>query len=191
MLQSQQQRGSPELASYIDDDIQAIHAKKLEYDTTPRKMNFSFSIRNDAFRQDNQNTIAMKDVHKITITIPPKRPFKALIIKAQKLFSNIVDSLHRTEKQPDNSEQEEKNTSIDKKEKSEKDELIVLDVYNMYVNKHDEYIEFLNTSDIIDSIELQTGLLFEQQKSVQEHSVQQEQVQLEMQKKSKEIEYGD
>ncbi|MDE6679253.1 MAG: hypothetical protein K2K02_09450, partial [Ruminococcus sp.] len=107
------------------------------------------------------------------------------------IISEKISSFHKVEKAADELKKDEKNIPVDNKEKSEKNELIVLDVYNMYVNKHDEYIEFLNTSDVIDSIKLQTGLLFEQQKSVQEHSVQQEQVQTEVQKKSKEIEYGD
>lgn len=191
LLQSQQQRESPELASYIDDDIQAIHDKKLAYDTAPRKMSFSFSIRNNAFGRDNSDTITMEKVHTIAVTIPPKRPFKALIIKAQKLFRNITNPFYRAENPPDKTQQEEKNTSADYKEKSEKDETRTLEVYNMCVHHCDRYVEFLNTGDVMNSIELQTGLLFEQQASVQEHSLQQEQVQTEIKKKSKEMEYGD
>lgn len=192
LLQSQQQRGSPELASYIDDDIQVIHDKKLEYDTAPRKMNFSFSIRNNAFRLDNSDTVALEKAHKIAITIPPKRPFKALIIKAQKLFRNIADSLHGTEKQPDNAEQEERNTSVDKEEKSEKDEICRIELYGTSAVKWNGYIDFIGTDEALKEIRLQTGLLFEQ-KAVQEqeHLRPPEQVQVEMKKKSKQMEYGD
>ena len=107
------------------------------------------------------------------------------------IISEKISSFHKVKKTADELKKDEKNITVDNKEKSEKDEIIVLDIYNMYVNQCNEYIEFLSTSDVIDSIEPKTGVLFEQQKSVQEHSVQLEQVQAEMQKKSKEIEYGD
>lgn len=107
------------------------------------------------------------------------------------IVSEKISLFHKTENPPDKTVQEEKNTPADHKEKSEKDETKVLEVYNMCVHQCDRYVEFLNTNDVMNSIELQTGLLFEQQESVQEHFRQPEQVQIEIQKKSKEMEYGD
>lgn len=90
-------------------------------------------------------------------------------------------------KSPDKNGQSEKSKKPDN---IEKDETFLIEVYNMSVKKQNGYIEFIHTSEAMDEIELQTGLLFEQT-AVREHFRQPEQVQVEVQKKSKEIEYGD
>ncbi len=106
------------------------------------------------------------------------------------IISEKISSFRRTEKPPDKSEQAEKSELTDNEEKSEEDELIVLDVYNMSVKNQNGYIEFINTSKAMDGIELQTGLLFEET-ALQERSRQPEQVQIEIKRKSENLEYGD
>ncbi|MDE5558613.1 MAG: hypothetical protein K2J32_13185 [Ruminococcus sp.] len=108
------------------------------------------------------------------------------------IVSETISSFSRTEKQPDNAEQKEKNTSVDKEEKSEKDEICRIELYGTSAVKWNGYIDFIGTDEALKEIRLQTGLLFEQ-KAVQEqeHLRPPEQVQVEMKKKSKQVEYGD
>lgn len=106
------------------------------------------------------------------------------------IISEKISSFRRTEKPPDKYEQAEKSELTDNEEKSEEDELIILDVYNMSVKNQNGYIEFINTSKAMDGIELQTGLLFEET-ALQERSRQSEQVQVEIRRKSENLEYGD
>lgn len=148
LLQSQQKE-SPELISLIDDDIQAVQNKKLEYDTAPRKVYFSFSHPFSSLFSANNTDAAVQETEKVlVITLPPKRPFKALMIKAEKIVRNIADSLRKPEEP--------------------KEESLWLQVYGMSAKKHDDYTEITDTGRAFREINLQTGLSLEQ-KTVQEH----------------------
>ena len=174
---------SNEVREYIDSDIRAL---KRECGLTVRSADIIQNVYAD-FSESNQNTSAIQHKSLLKIPLPPQHPFKALWIKVREIVRNIADSFHRDEKPPDKNGHSEKSKKTDN---TEKDETILIEVYNMSVKKRNGYIEFVHTSEAMDEIELQTGLLFEQT-AVQEHSGQPEQVQVEVQKKSKEIEYGD
>lgn len=156
LLQSQRQRGSPELISLIDDDINAVQNKKLEYDIAPRKVCFSVSHPfSSPFRMYSSDAAALEAEKALVIMLPPKRPFKALMIKAEKIVRNIVDSLRKTEEP--------------------KGESFWLQVYGMSEKEYDDYTEITDTGRAFREINLQTGLSLEQ-KAVQEHHREPERV---------------
>ena len=171
---------SSEVVKYIDSDIQVL---KRAFGFTMRSADI---VRNVYADFPEANPAA---AHKalFALPMPPEHPFRALWVKAREIVRNIAGSLHRTEKTPDKTVQAEK---IEPTGNTEKDDLIVLDIYNMSVKKQNDYMEFVNTSKSMGEIELQTGLLFEQT-AAQEHFIQPEQVQVEVKRKSENFEYGD
>lgn len=171
---------SSEVVEYIDSDIQAL---KRAFGFTMRSADIVQNVYAD-FPEANPAA-----AHKalFALPMPPEHPFKALWIKAREIVRNIAGSLRRTEKTPDKTVQAEK---IEPTDNTEKDDLIILDIYNMSVKNQNDYMEFVNTSKAIGEIELQTGLLFEQT-AAQEHFIQPEKVQVEVKRKSENFEYGD
>lgn len=172
---------SSEVKEYIDSDIQVL---KKECGLTVR----SADIVQNAYAaspESNQNTSAIVHKASFAFPLPPEHPFKALWIKAREIVRNIADSLHMTKKQPDKAEQEEK---------TEKEETRYVRLYGVSAVKRNRYTDFISTDEALEEINLQTGLSLEQ-KAVQEQELKQEHLkppeQIEMKKKSKQMEYGD